>query len=105
MSVSVIVETRAASVIDSGTVYGPPPTRKACPGVMMTCADPMPADTVGTAGGSGADVSAAATAGAGGSAGGCDVGSGGTGVGGAGTRTVPGTGDDPGGTFVSCLLY
>jgi hypothetical protein len=36
----------------SGTVYGPPPTRKDVLGAeMSTCADPMPLDVVGTAGG------------------------------------------------------
>src|SRR5436190_9563191 len=78
ITVSVIVEIRCASVIEIGTVYGPPPTRRVGPGgVISTCAEPTPADVVGTAG--------AVCAGglAGGVAGG--VGSGGTTTGGGWT--------------------
>ena len=51
-SVSVTVEIRDASLISSGTVYGPPPTRNVVPGgEINTCAEPIPADVVGTAGG------------------------------------------------------
>src|SRR2546428_2371219 len=50
MSVSVTVDTRAASAMSSGTVYGPPPTRNVDPGTeISTCAEPMPVDCVGTA--------------------------------------------------------
>ena len=50
MSVSVTVEIRDASVISSGTVYGPPPTRNVGPGgEISTCAEPIPGDVVGTA--------------------------------------------------------
>jgi hypothetical protein len=52
ISVRVIVESRDASVIASGTVYGPPPTRNDVLGAeMSTCADPMPLDVLETAGG------------------------------------------------------
>ena len=60
MSVSVMVDSRCASVIDSGTVYGPPPTRMVGPGgEMTTCAAPMPGDEVGTAAPVGVDVTGA----------------------------------------------
>src|SRR2546428_6282717 len=43
-----MVDMRAALVIVSGTVYGPPPTRKVVPGgVINTWAAPMPADAIG----------------------------------------------------------
>jgi hypothetical protein len=107
-SVSVTVEIRDASLISSGTVYGPPPTRNVVPGgEIRTCADPIPCDVVGTAsgaagGGGGAGAGVTGGRGVGGgcvstgagdavTAGGC------TGGGWAGTITVPGTGDDPGG--------
>src|SRR5580765_942221 len=93
---------RCASVIDSGTVYGPPPTRNVGPGgEISTCAEPIPGDVVGTAGGvagvgsaAGGRISAAGggVSTAGGVTAGVDTG----GVG-AGSTTVPGTGDDPGG--------
>src|SRR5439155_3795913 len=110
ITVSVMVAMRDASVIEIGTVYGPPPTRSVGGGEMITCAAPMPADTVGTAGaGVGGCVVAGATGAAagGGVAGGGVVRTGAGGCGGAvaggvcvgcvGTNTVPGTGDVPGG--------
>ena len=48
VSVNVIVVIRVAPVIEIGTVYGPPPTRNVVPdGDRITCADPMPGETVG----------------------------------------------------------
>src|SRR5438128_401957 len=49
--VSVMVVTRVAPEIESGTLYGPPPTRNgAVGGARMTCADPMPGDVIGASG-------------------------------------------------------
>src|SRR6516162_9490382 len=112
VSVNVSVEMRVASVIEMGTVYGPPPTRKVGPGgEMMICAAPTPGDCVG------ADT-CAGVPGAGGVGGGGCAGAGDSGgaVGSIGTTTldgggvcgcgggstVPGTGVDPGGT-TSCV--
>src|SRR3954451_1930109 len=107
VNVSVIDDSRLASVIEIGTVYGPPPTRNVVPGGdRITCAEPMPGVVVGSAGGVAACAGAAA-GGASAAAGGVAVpaggvpavpGGGGAGAGvGAGTTTVPGTGVDPGG--------
>ena len=50
INVNVTVESREASVTASGIVYGPPPTRMGVFGTeITTCADPTPADVVGTA--------------------------------------------------------
>src|SRR5438094_10503971 len=112
MSVNVIVDRRCASVIDSGTVYGPPPTRNVGPGgEISTCAEPMPGDCVGTAAGAAAGGVPAGAAGGGAAAVGSVVGGtaaapgsgGGVGAAGAagggfGFNTVPGTGELPGGT-------
>ena len=66
MSVSVTVEMRDASVIEIGTVYGPPPTRNVGPGgEMMTWADPIPGAVVGTAGAAGVGVEGGRPAGGG----------------------------------------
>src|SRR5262249_26152473 len=46
-----IVDSRAAPLMSSGTVYGPPPTRKVVGPEIITCADPIPCDCVGTAAG------------------------------------------------------
>jgi hypothetical protein len=116
-------------VIDSATVYGPPPTRKVgLGGEINTCAVPTPGEVVGTASGAGVvggcvpaaggvgvsgagGVGAGATGvGAGVTAGG--VGSGGTGgvaggvpgAGGVGASTVPGIGVVPGGTITVAVL-
>src|SRR5690349_4347085 len=63
-SVNVIVVIRAASAIDSGTVYGPPPTRNVVlGGEMITCAEPRPGDVL-AAGGGGADAGVTAPLGA-----------------------------------------
>src|SRR3989442_13504890 len=105
MSVSVIVDRRCASVIDSGTVYGPPPTRNVGPGgEFRTCAAQIPGDAVGTADGAGVGTGSVGTAGGAGvgaaaggwAAGGVSAG-GVVGCTGGGTKTVPGTGDEPGG--------
>jgi hypothetical protein len=51
ISVRVIVEIRDTSVIESGIVYGPPPTRNVVlGGEMITCACPTPGEVVGTTG-------------------------------------------------------
>src|SRR4051812_16392942 len=43
--VSAIIESRDTFVIDTGTVYGPPPTRNVVPGgVRITCAEPNPGE-------------------------------------------------------------
>jgi len=77
INVSVIVDSRDASVTDSGIVYGPPPTLKdVLGGEMITWADPTPADVVGTMGGC-----AAAPGSGGGGGGGVAIGGGGSGVG------------------------
>src|SRR6185503_12035414 len=115
MSVNVIVDRRCASVIDSGTVYGPPPTRNVGPGgEISTCAEPIPGAVVGVAcpapgvdGGNPAGGGVAIAGGAGGATGGGSTGTaGGTagdggGVGAGATSTVPGTGDDPGGADIT----
>src|SRR5438128_4355638 len=93
-SVSVTVDRRCASVTDSGTVYGPPPTRNVVPGgEMMTCAPPIPGDVVGTAAGAGSGGTAGCVARGADSAaaGGCTTG-GAVGGRGAGPGTVTGTG-------------
>jgi len=41
------VEIRDASEIEMGTVYGPPPTRVTGGGVIVICADPIPAVVTG----------------------------------------------------------
>ncbi|PYR06337.1 MAG: hypothetical protein DMG00_19305 [Acidobacteria bacterium] len=127
VSVSVSVERRVASVIEIGTVYGPPPTRNVGPGGdRMICADPMPGVVVGPgatgsaaggvavvgAGVAGAVVGAAGAAPGGAGVGaGCAAGSAGTATTfggvcccGCGTGTVPGTGVDPGGSATGCPL-
>src|SRR5438552_235489 len=57
VNVSVIVEIRAASLIEIGMMYGPPPTRNVVPlGDMTMRAVPMPGDVMGgsvAAGGAG----------------------------------------------------
>lgn len=51
VNVSVIVDSRVAATIDSGTVYGPCPTRNVVPGgEISTCAVPRPVDVVGGSG-------------------------------------------------------
>ena len=46
--VNVTVDSRAALITESGTVYGPPPTRNVVPdGVIVTCAIPRPGDVIG----------------------------------------------------------
>src|SRR5712691_1161303 len=87
--------------MDSGTVYGPPPTRnRVAGGEMITCAEPMPGDVIGAPGaGAAGDVVGCVTGGAG-VAGSFAVAGGlaGAGVGTTGvTTTVPGTGEEPGG--------
>jgi len=62
MSVSVTVEIRDASAIEIGTVYGPPPTRIAGGGLIVTCADPIPGVVVGVAGYAGVPAGGAAGA-------------------------------------------
>src|SRR3989338_6401354 len=104
MSVIVIVESRVALVMDTGTVYGPPPTRNAVPGGdVMTCAMPTPGEVVG---GSICVTGGAAEGGGAVGAGGASppgrfaalgAGAAGTGV----TSTVPGTGDEPGGAVTT----
>src|SRR5262252_8715562 len=90
MSVSVTVEILDASLINSGTVYGPPPTRKVGPGgEINTCAEPIPADVVGTAAGGWAD-GTGADAWAGGGA--CGAGTCGDGGGCVSTAAGGGTG-------------
>src|SRR5215470_1943791 len=86
VSVNVSVEMRVASVIEMGTVYGPPPTRNIGPGgEMMICAAPTPGDCVGGA-------ACCGVAGAGGDAGvggaGAGAADGGGAVGSIGTTTL-----------------
>src|SRR5581483_5299869 len=106
VSVSVKVEMRAASEIEIGTVYGPPPTRNVGPvGEMMICAAPIPGDCVGTAAGSavvgvglGGTVAGAGFTAAAWGGGGTTMFDGGCVWVGCGASTTPGTGVDPGGT-------
>src|SRR6185503_10496886 len=79
ISVSVIVDSRCAPVIDSATVYGPPPTRNVgLGGEIRICAPPTPGDVVGTAAGcvpgAGAGVAAGGVAAGGVAAGGVAAG-------------------------------
>src|SRR5436190_6284480 len=103
--VRLMVVSRVAPLIDTGTVYGPPPTRNVVPGVeMTTCADPMPGVVIGNS-------AVGAGGGAGGAGGGCVSTTGGVAGGAAGgvaggvvggcTSTVPGTGVDPGGSAIT----
>src|SRR5438093_11148227 len=88
--VSVTLDTRDAPVIDTGTVYGPPPTRNSVPGgVTSTCAAAGVA-AGGVAGGTAAGGVGGGAVGAPG--GGCAGGTAGagTGVGKGGTVVVPG---------------
>jgi hypothetical protein len=95
--VRAMVDRREAFATDTGTVYGPPPTRSVGGGDNTICASPNPVDVVGPApaGGAAGVVGAGGAAAAGGVVG---VGVGG----GVGTITVPGTGVASGGGATGC---
>src|SRR6266850_7824763 len=87
--VSVTLDTRDAPVIDTGTVYGPPPTRNSVPGgVTSTCAAAGGVAGGGTAAGGG--VGGGAVGAPGGGCAGGTAGGAGTGVGTGGSVVVPG---------------
>src|SRR5438093_7266593 len=92
-TVSVIVVRRVAPLIDTGTLYGPAPTRADGGGEITTWAAPTPGDVIGTSAGcpgAGGTVGGVATGGApggvptGGSVSGVTVAGGGAGGVGAG---------------------
>ena len=94
VSVNVIVEMRAAFVIDIGTTYGPPPTRNVVPdGEIVTCAEPRPGDVVVSADGAAAAPVCGGVGAGCPAAGGAVVGCAGAVVAGAGTTGVAGVVD------------